>query len=373
MDDKIAYNAVKAVKALQKGTNAKAVGYSVYPNAMPSSQEAAPYLGRTLTGTCEEDELENVMIKEGCEVGKAGIRLVMNATYAYMMERMPKAPKTYDIGFMRFYPVMDGTLPKIDADFDPERNSLYVAAAPSDSIRYALSGGTPTRSGGSSGVPGIFNVLGTGLSKPFTIRSGEPFDILAVGVTAGLPGEHAEMELPDKTKVPVSLEVTEKHARQRIVGRLAQTVQACTDAKLVLWTHGPRADGAPILVNKGGITILAGETPPEPTPTGPVVTSINGNDTLHPGSSNLIYGRQMAFSTPYWGNHVRILDASGSDMQAMVSTDPDTATSSQLFALNIAEGLPLRDGVSYVVEFEMQDAAGQLVIVTHSARWQASA
>ena len=251
MDDKIAYNAVKAVKALQKGTNAKAVGYSVYPNAMPSSQEAAPYLGRTLTGTCEEDELENVMIEEGCEVGKAGIRLVMNAMYAYLMERMPKAPKTYDIGFMRFYPVMDGTLPKIDADFDPERNSLYVAAAPSDSIRYALSGGTPTRSGGSSGVPGIFNVLGTGLSKPFTIRSGEPFDILAVGVTAGLPGEHAEMELPDKTKVPVSLEVTEKHARQRIVGRLAQTVQACTDAKLVLWTHGPRADGAPILVNKG--------------------------------------------------------------------------------------------------------------------------
>ena len=98
-----------------------------------------------------------------------------------------------------------------------------------------------------------------------------------------------------------------------------------------------------------------------------------GNDTLHPGSSNLIYGRQMAFSTPYWGNHVRILDASGSDMQAMVSTDPDTATSSQLFALNIDEGLPLRDGGSYVVEFEMQDAAGQLVIVTHSARWQASA
>ena len=279
--------AVKAVHTLRNGGNARNVGYSTFPNAMPASQEEAPYLGRTEVASVGEDELEDVMIEEGCEVGKAGIRLVMNATGDYLMREMAKAPRSFDFGYARFYPVMDGDLPFKDSDFDPERNTLYVAVQPSDAIRSALMGGSPSKSGGTDGVPSIFNVVDESIGTDFTVKNGSPFDILVSGATAGLPGDRAEMELKDGTKVPVSLEVSADTSRQRIVGRLTAAVAPCTDAKLTLWTHGKRTEGDPLPVSRGGITVLAGDAPVPPGD-GPEIT--NGYSNGHIDDPGKAYG-----------------------------------------------------------------------------------
>ena len=270
-------NAVKGICAAQKGQNGKAVGYTVTANGMPASQEAAPYLGHTqVDGTCEEDELEDLMMACGCELDKPAIGLVVTAASAYLVNNMPKAPNAFDCGFGRFLPVMDGTLPFKDSNFDPERNELHVAVQPSDAIRTALSGSSPRRLGATSPEPSILNVQSPGVRDADTIKADEPFDILGVRVTIGQGNERAEMELPDKTKVPVTLEAQAGETRQRIVGRFAQPVAACTNARLTLWTHGLRTEGAPLPVSRGGITILAGGTPPGPTPEEPVFTKVCG-------------------------------------------------------------------------------------------------
>ncbi len=59
-------------------------------------------------------------------------------------------------------------------------------------------------------------------------------------------------------------------------------------------------------------------------------------------------------------------------MGAMISTDEGTPVTETRFALNIDEGSPMTDGEEYTFEFEMLDAEGVPVTVTHTARWDAS-
>jgi len=56
----------------------------------------------------------------------------------------------------------------------------------------------------------------------------------------------------------------------------------------------------------------------------------------------------------------------------MISTDEGTPVTETRFALNIDEGSPMTDGEEYTFEFEMLDAEGVPVTVTHTARWDAS-
>ncbi len=59
-------------------------------------------------------------------------------------------------------------------------------------------------------------------------------------------------------------------------------------------------------------------------------------------------------------------------MGAMISDDLEVPSSPTRFGLNIDEGNPLTDGEEYTFEFDMVDADGQPVTVTHAARWRAS-
>lgn len=110
---------------------------------------------------------------------------------------------------------------------------------------------------------------------------------------------------------------------------------------------------------------------PEPTPAGPTVTAIN-DGTFHAGGGNVVTGANMRFADAFPGNHLVIKDGAGADMGAMISTDEGTPVTETRFALNIDEGSQMTDGEEYTFEFEMLDAEGVPVTVTHTARWQAS-
>jgi len=252
------------ITAARTTSGAADVKYSVIPNAMPASQEDAPYLGRTrVAGSCSQDELAEDMVKSGCLMNKEEIIRVWNGLGAYLLAKMPEAPRTFDLGFMRVWPVIGGTFPSPDAEFDPERNALYVAAAPSAAIRDALVGGTPTSANPATNLPSIGNVKQVGANEPNTIRSGAPFWILGRNLTIDNGDEHAELKLPgDGGTVEVTLEVqVDDDGNQRIVGTLAHAVDACEGAVLTLWTHGlsPESSLAPVTSNK--LTVLAGEGP----------------------------------------------------------------------------------------------------------------
>ena len=110
---------------------------------------------------------------------------------------------------------------------------------------------------------------------------------------------------------------------------------------------------------------------PGPTPTGPTVTAIN-DGTFHAGGGNVVTGANMRFADAFPGNHLVVKDGGGEDVGMMISTDEGTPVTETRFALNIDEGSPMTDGEEYTFEFEMLDAEGVPVTVTHTARWDAS-
>ena len=256
------------LRAAASGAGAADVTYSVVPNAMPATQEAAPYLGRSrVAGSCSQDELAADVVANGCQMNMEEIKRVWNGFGAYLLDRMPEAPRAFDLGFIRVWPVIGGSFPASDAEFDPARNELYVAASPSAAIRDALSGGTPTSTGVSPAASVIRNVQEAGTDTANTIRNGARFAILGRNLTFGVGDECAELQLPNGGgTVPVTLEAqTSADGNQRIFGRLAQDVAPCEGAKLTFWTHGLVRDSTLTPVSSGPLTVRAGEEPSGPT------------------------------------------------------------------------------------------------------------
>ena len=259
-------NEFQKLEAALTGTDAaKAVDYATFPNAMPSSQEAAPRLGRAYAAdTVGQAEVYARMKEMGYQMGEAEAKRVWNALGLIVRDRMPKDGYAYDLGFVRLFPAISGTFPTADAAFDPSRNRLYVAAVPSDEIRDALADGTPTRiDAPSQGDVRVDNVTwGTGTDRD-TIKNGEPIDIHGSGLTVGSGDERAELQMPDGSTIPVTLEAPQeaKGIGQRLVGRLAQPADACKGAILMVWTHGFDASDALRATPSHKLTVLAGDAP----------------------------------------------------------------------------------------------------------------
>ena len=264
---------IERIDAARSGADAaSAVDYATFPNAMPASREAAPRLGRAYAaGTADQKEVYECMKELGCQMGEAEAVRVWNATAFVIKDNMPKDGRAYDIGFVRFFPALTGTFGSADADFDPNRNRLYVAAAPSDDIRNALSDGTPTRIDWEAANDAhIKNVTWGDGSDRNTIKSGEPFSIYGSGLTIGGGGERAELTLPDgggTVAVTLSAPADDKGLGQRLVGHLATDVEACEGATLTVQTHGFDPEAAIQTVKSEKLTILAGDTPVVPAPT----------------------------------------------------------------------------------------------------------
>ena len=355
-------------------STASAVGFTTYPNAMPASQEAAPYLGRAQPAvTADQADVADRMVRNGAQMGATEIVRIWNETAFHIKDTLLEGRAlAFDLGFVRLYPAISGTFPTADAAFNRDVNRLYLAVTPSDAIRDALKNGTPTRTDEVAGAkPRILKVTWGDWESVNVIKSGERFVIIGTALTLGNGGERAELKLPDGTVVPVTLEAQTPadDGCQRVYGRLAQAVDACEGATLTLWTRGLSPESEPFPVPSDKLTVLAGDVPP--TPTGPTVTSIN-DGTFHTGAGNVVTGTGMRFADEYPCGHVVIRNSSGDDMEAMISDDTSVPRSETTFALSIDEGTPLTVGEEYTFEFEMLDDDDEPVTVTHTARWSAA-
>ena len=194
---------------------------------------------------------------------------ILNGMGFCVMDSMRDEPGSHDLGFVRLFPVMDGGLPSVDAEFDPERNRIYIAADPCDEIRDALMDRTASQLLDVAQLRIEKVTWGNGTEKN-TIKSGEDFSIYGIGISVSGDDEFAELILPDGTPVAIELDpqLPGDDAQQRVHGRLTQPVAACEGAKVVIHTHGPdRASGLKAIPSKR-LTILAGETPTGITLTG---------------------------------------------------------------------------------------------------------
>ena len=245
--------------------------------------------------------------------------------YQRMLEQ--DEPGSKDLGFVRLYPAMGGGLDTADAEFDPERNRIYIAAVPCEEIRNALADRTASQ--GDDAKMQVIKVTWGDGEATNEIKSGEPFDIYFAGITLDVGDESAELALPDGTSVPVELDpyVPEDDALQRASGRLTQAVAACEGAKVVIHTHGPDRTSSLKAISSSKIEVLAGETPPEP---GLTVTGVHNEETESP---NIYVGRSLLFDgtgLDAWGDGDRIevkrLGDGETDWESITGTDDVTVS-----------------------------------------------
>ena len=206
------------------------------------------------------------MVKNGCHMGVAEITRVWNETAFYIKDAMQAGDTlAFDLGFVKFFPAIEGTFPSADAPFDPEVNRLYVAAQPSDEIRTALEKGTPTRADADTGAkPRIIKVTWGDMKQSNVIKSGERFAVIGTALTLGSGDEHAELKLPGgggTVEVALEAQSSADDGSQRIFGRLTQPVDACEGTVLTLWTHGLSPDSALTPAPSNKLTVLAGSDP----------------------------------------------------------------------------------------------------------------
>ncbi len=193
---------------MYRGRKGKAKGrklkFKAYPNAMPATQDVAPFLGRMdLPAAKSQDEVVERMVKNGCYLGKAEIVRILNGMGFCAMDSLQDEPGSKDLGFVRLYPAMGGGLDTADAEFDPERNRIYIAAVPCEEIRNALADRTASQ--GDDAKMQVIKVTWGDGEATNEIKSGEPFDIYFAGITLDVGDESAELALPDGTSVPVML------------------------------------------------------------------------------------------------------------------------------------------------------------------------
>ena len=119
-------------------------------------------------------------------------------------------------------------------------------------------------------------------------------------------------------------------------------------------------------------TLLAGEesTPePEPTPTAPTVTAINGGNTFCAGG-NTVHGTDMRFADAHPASHIVLKNSEGQAVTGVTITDTEEPVSETQFRVNVLDNEgTLADGADYTWEFAMVDSQGNPVTVTKSARW----
>ena len=120
------------------------IGYKLVKNNMPATAEKAPYLGMAIpVGSLAYDNILREMIDGGTKMSLATARYFLEAFYDYAARKIAADAVRINTGTVAIYPMIDGSFDSEDAEFDPERNSLYVGATLSQPLRDRVAGIVP--------------------------------------------------------------------------------------------------------------------------------------------------------------------------------------------------------------------------------------
>ena len=124
------------------------IGYKLVKNAMSATADKAPYLGMAVpVGSLAYDNILKDMIKTGTRLSLPTAKFFLDAFYEFAAERIAEEVVRINTGTVAIYPMIDGSFDSEDADFDPERNSLYIGATLSQSLRDRVAGIVPDATG----------------------------------------------------------------------------------------------------------------------------------------------------------------------------------------------------------------------------------
>ena len=201
------------------------VGYKLVKNVMPATAEKAPYLGMAIpVGSLAYDNILKEMIRTGTKMTQPTAKYFLDALYEFAAEKIAAEVVRINIGTVSLYPAIDGSFDSEDANFDPERNSLFVGASFSQELRDRVMGIAPDLvDGQGAGTVKLHSCMDLA-SQVFKVIDGlKAFRLVGANLTVP-DGSDESLGLFAKNGVDkvTDIEVTETDGGQRITCKVKQ-------------------------------------------------------------------------------------------------------------------------------------------------------
>ena len=261
------------------------IGYKLIKNCMAATAEKAPYLGMAIpVGSLAYDNILREMIDGGTKMSLATARYFLEAFYDYAAKKIAAEAVRINTGTVAIYPMIDGSFDSEDAAFDPERNSLYVGATLSQSLRDRVAGIVPDSSGESAGGTVKMDRIYDIESQTRGVISGtSPFRISGRNLTVpDAEDESLALYAKDGVTKVTDITVSETDEGQWIICQLSAAAGVPKGTyKVRIASHGLDPTD-PLTVATLTVTLV--EAIPAPVVPGPVVTDTH-SDQEAPGES----------------------------------------------------------------------------------------
>ena len=249
------------------------IEYKLVKNNMPATSEKAPYLGMAIpVGSLAYDNILKEMINGGTKMSLPTARYFLEAFYDYAAKKIAAETVRINTGTVAIYPMIDGSFDSEDADFDPERNSLYIGATLSQNLRDRVAGIVPDSSGESAGgTVKMDRIYDIGSQTRGVIDGTNPFRISGRNLTVpDAEDESLALYTKDGVTKVCDIEVSETDGGQLITCHLVNSsVEAIPTGtyKVRLASHGLDPTD-PLTVCMLTVTLTSQVLPEEPVFTG---------------------------------------------------------------------------------------------------------
>lgn len=254
------------------------IGYKLVKNNMAATAEKAPYLGMAVpVGSLAYDNILKDMIKTGTRLSLPTARFFLEAFYEFAAERIAEEVVRINTGTVAIYPMIDGSFDSEDAEFDPERNSLYIGATLSQSLRDRVAGIVPDATGDETkGTVKMDRIYDIESQTRGVISGTNPFRISGRNLTVpDAEDESLGLYAKDGVTKVTDITVTETDEGQWIICQLSAAVGVPKGTyKVRLASHGLDPTD-PLTVATLTVTLVEAIEPPVP---GPEVKDVTYND-----------------------------------------------------------------------------------------------
>ena len=285
------------------------IGYKLVKNNMPATAEKAPYLGMAIpVGSLAYDNILREMIDGGTKMSLATARYFLEAFYDYAAKKIAAEAVRINTGTVAIYPMIDGSFDSEDAEFDPERNSLYVGATLSQSLRDRVAGIVPDSSGESAGGTVKMDRIYDIASQTRGVISGtSPFRISGRNLTVpDAEDESLALYAKDGVTKVTDISVSETDGGQQITCQLSAEVAVPKGTyKVRIASHGLDPTD-PLTVATLTVTVISGIVTPALIRAASSIGTLEKEwGTIHQAEDVFIEGTNLGFAE---GDSVTIAD-----------------------------------------------------------------
>ena len=235
--------------------------YSLVRNTLPETDGYHAVISHV--GTVDEYELygRTAARRPGLEASTVG--LVVSSICRTAAEMLSERQYRIALGEVTFELAIPGSTDSVDGTLS---GPAYVAVRASSPLRNAADGLTPVYAAADGDRTEVFSVESLSGAGSGWISGTETFRLAGVNLSASGDGEYIKVNAADGTEAIA--EVTAEDGAGRFITARLPAALPPGKGKVTLTTRGKRTPEGELMPCTKNVTILAGDEPPTPAPTG---------------------------------------------------------------------------------------------------------